>query len=346
MKQEINLIDVAKEANVSIATVSNVVNGKGRVSAQTVERVRQIIDRLGYTPNLLARNLKTNQSRLIGLVIPTVKPGRLQDNPFYWDLLAGIEEGARDRDFHIILAGIDEAGESFSFVKERKLDGLIVIGVGESSEAIGKLLETGVPCVFVDGYLRDPKRFQVILDDRLGGLLATQHLLELGHTRIAVLIGDVVLEQIHRYGVLQERWLGYRMALEEAGLPYDPELMIRFPTSLEGGYRTAEWLAGAKDVTAIFSFSDISAMGLLKGLRELGRSVPEDLSVIGFDDLFMSGYTSPSLTTISQNIAQKGLAAIRLLTDQIEGEPVLSRKVVLPVELKVRETTGKPPQPS
>lgn len=343
MKHSISITDVAKEAKVSIATVSNVLNGKGRVSPRTEKKVREAIERLGYAPNLLARNLKTNQSRLIGLVIPVVKPGRLQDNPFYWDLLSGIEEGARDRDFHIILAGIEESVESFAFVKERKLDGIIVVGANEGSAVIDRIAELNVPCVFIDGYLRDPKLYQVCLDDRLGGYLATRHLIELGHRRIAVLIGDIDLARIHGYGVLQERWSGYRMALEEAGIEYDPDLMIRLPTSLEGGYRAAEWLMNLEGATALFSFSDISAMGALKGLKDRGRKVPEHYSVVGFDDLFLSGYTFKALTTVSQNIHLKGHAAIRLLIDQIEGEPVISRKVVLPVELKVRETTGIAP---
>ncbi|MBD2847108.1 LacI family DNA-binding transcriptional regulator [Paenibacillus sp. IB182496] len=342
MKQDIRLSEVARAARVSIATVSNVINDKGRVSTATERRVRRAIEQLGYAPNLLARILKTNQSRLIGLVIPTARPGRLQDNPFYWDLLAGIEEGARDRDFHIILAGIEEGDETFAFVKERQLDGLIYVGASEEGGAVERVLELGVPCVFVDSYLRDARLYQVCLDDRLGGLLATQHLLELGHRRIAVLPGDIAPERLHRNGVLQERWSGYRLALEEAGVGYDPRLFMRYPTSMEGGLQAAAWLREAGDVTAVFSFSDISAMGIVKGLRQEGLGVPADISVIGFDDLCLSGYMSPALTTVSQNIVQKGLAAIRLLVDQIEQEAGFSRKVVLPVELKVRETTGTP----
>lgn len=341
MKQDISINDVAKEANVSIATVSNVLNGKGRVSGITERRVRKVIEELGYAPNLLARNLKTNQSGLIGLVVPTVKPGRLKDNPFYWDLLAGVEEAARERDFHIILAGIEESEETFSFVRERQLDGLIVVGAGEGSTAIERVQALDVPVVFVDNYIRNPKLYQVCLDDRLGGLLATKHLIEMGHTRIAVLIGDIQMERIQHYGVLQERWSGYRMALEESGIAYDPSLMIQYPTSVEGGYRAAEWLNQHDDVTAIFSFSDISAMGILKGLKESGRKVPGEVSVIGFDDLFMSGYTHPPLTTVSQNIQVKGMAAVSLLYNQMDRVSEFSRKVVLPVELMIRETTGK-----
>ncbi|GIP17870.1 LacI family transcriptional regulator [Paenibacillus montaniterrae] len=340
MKQEINIIDVAQLAKVSIATVSNVINGKGRVSTLTEKRVRKAIDELGYAPNLLARNLKTKRSGLIGLVVPTVKPGRLKDNPFYWDLLSGVEEYARERDFHIILSGFDEAEESFEFVKERQLDGLIIVGAGEQSSAIEKVLALNIPFVFVDNYLMNPDLYQVSLDDRLGGWLATKHLLELNHRNIAVHIGDIPLERIHQYGVLHERWNGYRLALEEAGIPYDSSLMIQLPTSAEGGQEAAGWLEKHSDVTAIFSFSDIAAIGILKGLKERGVNVPQDISVVGFDDLYMTAFTSPPLTTVSQNIVVKGIAAAQLLFHQIENSSHYSRKVVLPVELKVRETTG------
>lgn len=343
MKPDINIVDVAQAAGVSIATVSNVMNGKGRVSVATRQKIEKIIEELGYTPNLTARNLKTKRSDLIGLVVPTMQPGRLQDNPFYWDLLAGVEEGARDRKFHIILAGIDESTETFSFVKERRLDGLIVVGTNEGSQAVDRVLEIGLPAVFIDSYLADPKLLQVYLEDRKGSYQATRYLIEQGHRRIALLIGDIPLERIAYYGVLYERWLGYRDALDEAGIAYDPKLMIKLPTSLEGGYQAADRLTEIGDVTAIFSFSDVSAMGLLKRLRELGKGVPRDYSVIGFDNLFMSNYTSPSLTTVAQNILEKGQEAVRMLLDQIDGNPIVKRQVALPVDLIVRETTGAPP---
>lgn len=340
MKNEISIVDVAEAAGVSIATVSNVINDKGRVSEATRKKIEKIIIDLGYTPNLTARNLKTRKSDLIGVVVPTMQPGRLQDNPFYWDLLAGVEEGARDRNFHIILTGIDESVETFSFVKERQLDGLIVVGTNEGSQAIARIMELGIPTVFIDSYLSDPKLLQVFLEDRKGSYQATKYLIELGHRRIALLMGDIPLEQIPNYGVLHERWLGYRDALMEANISYDARLMIKLPTSLEGGYQAVDQLIDMPDVTAIFSFSDVSAMGLLKRLRERGKRVPDDYSVIGFDNLFMSNYTSPSLTTVAQDIVEKGQTAISMLLDQIDGNPIIERTIALPVDIIIRETTG------
>lgn len=340
MKNEVSIVDVAKVAGVSIATVSNVINGKGRVSGTTKENIERVIIELGYTPNLPARNLKTRRTHLVGLVVPMMQPGRLQDNPFYWDLLTGVEEGARDRQFHIILSGIDESTETFTFAKERRLDGLIVMGTNEGSQAVDRIVNLGMPAVFIDSYLKREDLYQVNLEDRKGSYRAIRYLIDQGHRRIALLIGDIPLERITYYGVLHERWLGYKDALAEAGILYDHALMIRLPTSLDGGYRAADQLIKLADVTAIFSFSDVSAMGLLKRLRELGKKVPEDYSVIGFDNLSISSFTSPALTTVSQNILEKGQEAIRMLLDQIDGNPVLERCKALPVELIIRETTG------
>jgi LacI family transcriptional regulator len=341
MKHDISISQVARVAKVSIATVSNVVNGKGRVSSATMKRVQKAIDELGYVPNLLARHLKTSQSRLIGLLVPTAKPGRIRDNPFYWDLLAGIEAEARDRSFHIILTGVEEEEEALAFVRERQLDGLLVAGAYQNLGAVDKIRRMDIPCVFIDSNLKDPHLYQVCLNDRLGGYLATKHLLELGHRRIALFIGDISMENIHQYGVLQERWLGYRMALHEAGLLYDPGLIICLPTSAQGGYMAVEWLTGANNVSAVFSLSDIAALGLMKGLRDKGWSVPKQILLVGFDDICLSGYALPGLTTVSQNIYMKGQAAMKLLMDQIESKSSFSRKVVLPVQLKIRETTAR-----
>lgn len=344
MNREVSIIDVARAANVSIATVSNVINNKGRVSDKTRQKVRKVIEELGYTPNLPARNLKTRKSDLIAIVVPTMQPGRLQDNPFYWDLLAGVEEGARDRKFNVILKGIDEQTETFAFAKERRLDGIIVIGTNEGSEAVDRVLNLGIPAVFIDSYLRDPSLYQVCLDDRRGSYLATRYLIGLGHRSIALLVGDIAMDRISYYGVLHERWLGYRDALEEAGIPYDPDLMIKLPTSLEGGCKAAERLVGMPGVTAILSFSDISAMGLLRGLKDKRKDVPGDYSVVGFDNLSVSHYTAPSLTTVSQNILEKGRTAVHMLLDQIDRNPVRERRKVLPVDLVIRETTGPAPE--
>jgi len=334
MQQRATIKDVARQAGVSIATVSNVLNGTGRVSSDTVRKVQQVIEELKFSPSMSARNLKDKRSHLIAVVVPFLEKGRLQDNPFYWQLVSGIEEGARNHHLQVILIGVDDK-ETFSFVHERHLDGLIVIGVFENSEVLKKILDLNIPCVFMDSYLSDPSLYQVYLDDELGGYIGTKHLIALGHRRIAVLTGKLV-----EGGVTYKRWQGYRRALMEADIPYSEDLIIEEPTSPMGGYHAAQIVGDAQNrISAVFAFSDVAAMGLIKGLHEIGLSVPQDVSVMGYDDIFYCEYMIPSLTTVRQDIVLKGQTAIKLL---LQGEKlkIEDRKVVLPVNLRVRQSTA------
>ncbi|MFC5703333.1 LacI family DNA-binding transcriptional regulator [Cohnella faecalis] len=333
---KVTIKDVARRANVSVTTVSNVLNNSGRTSPDTIRKVRQVIEEMEFSPSASARNLRDKKSHLIAVVVPFLEKGRLQDNPFYWHLVLGVEEGARNHRLHVILLGVDEE-ESFSFVQERHLDGLIVVGTYEQSPIFKKILSLDVPCVFMDSYLSDPNLYQIYLDDEVGGYLGTKHLISLGHRRIALLTGKIL-----EGGVSHMRWLGYCRAMEEAGLPYDPDLIREEPVSTIGGYQAAQYITDArKQITAVFVFSDVGAMGLIKGLHELGVQVPRDVSVVGFDDLFYTDYMLPSLTTVKQDIAERGNIAVQLLLDQISEELRYdSRKVVLPVSLKVRQSTA------
>ncbi|RBW69825.1 LacI family DNA-binding transcriptional regulator [Bacillus taeanensis] len=343
MKQRTSITNVAEKANVSIATVSNVINGKGRVSKKTVDRVNKVIKELGFSPSMAARNLKAISSHMIGVVVPTLgHKGRLHANPFYWDLVSGIEEGARDREFHVMLTSVVEGEETFSFVKERHLDGLIVVGGYEGMKSVEHLLSLDVPCVFVDSYLSNPDLYQVFLDDKAGGYMAAEHLTKLGHKRIAVITED----RGHRgsEGVNYNRYLGYKKALEEEGIPVEEELIFEkdVTTSAGSGYKVGrEVLAKLDDVTAVITFSDIMAMGLMKYLNEHHINIPHDISVVGFDGLFFTEYMSPSLTTIYQDTVRKGQEAMQLLLDQIDGKnSVVKRKIVLSPELRVGGSTA------
>ncbi|MEF2968904.1 LacI family DNA-binding transcriptional regulator [Paenibacillus sp. M1] len=335
MSNKVSIKDIAKIANVSIATVSNVINGTGRVSADTKNKVNKVIQELQFVPSASARSLKDKNSHLIAVVVPFVEKGILQDNPFYWELVRGVENGARNHEVQVILLGIDEH-EDFSFVRGRHLDGLIVVGVYEQSPAYRKILSLGVPCVFLDSYLSDPALYQVDLDDEAGGYLGTKHLIGLGHRAIAVLTG-----RLEQGGVNYFRYQGYLRALRESGIPENPDLVLEIDSSIQGGYQAAQRLGHHKDgITGVFAFSDVSAMGLIRGMHDIGMRVPEDVSVVGFDDIFYTQYMIPSLTTIRQDIVSKGQAAVTMLLDQINGTATTSRRVTVPVSLIVRQSTN------
>jgi len=339
LRKRITIKDIAREAGVSIATVSNVINKRGRVSPETSEAIWKIIQKRNYSPSMAARSLKAKRSHLIALVVPFLPKGKIQENPFFWQLLAGIEAGARNQQFHVIFTGLDNSSD-LSFAVDWHLDGLIVLGTYEGSPVVDEIDKLKIPCVFVDSYLEDEKRYQICLDDYMGGYLGTKHLIGLGHRKIMLLA-----DTLDRKGVNYHRWLGYKKALEESDIPYDPNLVcLDYSVNMMGGYYLAQKafqkINAADPLTAIFALSDVAAIGLIKGLCELGVSVPGDVSVMGFDDIQYAKFMVPSLTTISQDIFKKGQAAVSLLLDQIHNKDAAGeRRIVLPVELKVRQST-------
>lgn len=334
MNNKITIKDIAQIASVSIATVSNVMNGTGRVSATTSAKVNKVIQEMNFAPSASARNLKDKKSHLIAVVVPLLEKGMIQDNPFYWELVRGVEKGARNYQVQIMLLGIDET-ENFSFVQTRHLDGLIVVGVFEHSSTYEQISNLGVPCVFLDSYLSDPELHQVCLADEAGGYLGTKHLLGLGHQNIAILTG-----KLQEGGVNYFRYQGYLRALREHGIPSNDKLVFEESSSIQGGYQAAQKVSSYTDgISAIFAFSDVSAMGLIRGLYDMGWIVPRDISVVGFDDIFYTQYMIPSLTTISQDVAHKGKVAVTMLLDQIDGVPCTEKYITVPVSLVVRQST-------
>ncbi|WP_128893833.1 LacI family DNA-binding transcriptional regulator [Longirhabdus pacifica] len=327
--------DVANKAGVSIATVSNVINAKGRVSTQTIARVRKVIEELQYYPNLAARNLKDKKTHLIAVLVPLTDQSNIHDNPFYLELLSGIEKGARQSDLHVLLIGLKE-GDNLSFIHERNLDGIIVVGVHEHSLLYENITQLHVPCVFMDSYLNQCNYDQVNIDDQLGGYLATKHLISLGHRHIVLFGGERKNNSVYH-----SRWLGYRKALNEARIQYREKYAIESQVTMEAAYQCAQHcIATDREITAVCVGSDVAAMGFVKGLHDVGLHVPEHISVIGFDDLFFAHYMVPTLTTIYQNITEKGTKAVELLFEQIYEERFRpAKKVFVPIQLKIGQST-------
>lgn len=333
---KVTIKDIAREAGVSVATVSNVLNGKGRVSAETAERIQRIIAEKNFVPSTLARGLKNKNTQLISVIVPYLKRGNFEENPFFWQLISGVEMGTKDQEFNVMLTRVDRDND-LSFVRMHNVDGLIVVGIDAGSELYRSILDLKIPTVFMDSYIDQPGIYQVHNDDLLGGYLGTKHLISLGHTRIAVVAGS-----LSGRGVDYQRLLGYKKALAEAGLAYDERLVLENGGTMLGGYHAAQKIFSLPEqVTAAFVLSDIGAMGLIKGLNEMGKRVPEEISVVGYDDIFYTEYMIPSLTTIRQDIFKKGKTAAGLLLAQINGEPLPDANVLLPVELKVRASTAR-----
>ena len=338
MSKRITIKEVAADTGLSIAAVSYVLNGKEGVRPETRELVFSAVERLGYVPNYTARGLASHRSRLIGVCSPQTEPGSklMFDNPFYSKLFSSIEYECRQEGYHVIVSGTD-ADESFlKLAQQRSLDGMIIVG-SYSREFYSDLKKANMPVVLVDTYQNTEKFHEVRIDDRLGGYIATQYLLELGHRKIAFLSGT-----LREQGVTQLRFEGYLRALEENNIPYRKELVFPGVVSFQSGMESAERILNQRDeITAIFCTADILAIGAQKKALEMGRKIPEDLSIMGFDNLNISEYTSPSITTVGQDIELKGKLAVEIILDEINNLVQEPRCMVLPLEIIERQSTRR-----
>ncbi len=333
----VRLSDIAEAAGVSVMTVSNVMNGKrARVSDSTIARVREIADRLGYVPNIPARSLAASRSHIVGALVPVGENNSLLVSPHTVAVIGGVERQLRHRGYHVLLRGIESAGEIAEAIRGWSLDGAILVEFRESD--IDGIRVDGVPLVAIDSYSANPRTIGVRTDDRAGGRLAGARLAEAGHRRV-LFAGPAV----EGSGVVGERYAGFREACVAAGIaPAAIEVAEVIPT-FEDGRAFAERLRSEHpEVTAVFATADVLAIGIMAGLAAAGVVVPRDLSIIGFDDLDVSAYTAPGLTTIAQDMPAKVAEAARIILDEIEKGEGPREAVSLGVELVERGTVAPP----
>lgn len=335
MARRATLKDVAERAKVSTATVSYVLNDKKSISEQTKTRVYDAIRELNYVPDLNARSLSSRDSKLIGIVVPQTEPGSklMLQNDFYSEIVGSIEYYARQRGYHVIISATDVNESYLTLATERNLDGIIVIGM-YPDDFYRQMKKTQIPIVLIDSYCDDHYYHSIRIDDAYGSYLATNHVIGCGHKKIAFFCG-----QIKENGVIKKRLYGYQQALEEAGILYDPSLVYEGKVDYDSGIELARKLCkGKDDVTAVVATADILAIGAMKGFYEQGVSVPQDISIVGFDDLEISKYLTPGLTTVRQEISQKGEKAVELLLDNIQDSDMTKREIIIPVSLSCRES--------
>lgn len=335
MKKRATIKDVAKEANVSPATISYVLNGKENISEETKARVFAAMEKLSYVPNLSARGLVNNTSKLIGVVIPQTEPGStlLFHNNFYSEIMSSIEYHARLNGYHVLISATDANESYFSLAKQRNLDGIIIIGV-YPNQFFDDIKKTQIPIVLIDSYFDDHYFHSIQINDRYGGYIATKYLLDKGHRRIGIFTG-----RIKDGGVVKKRFDGYLDALKECGLAVNDKDIFEGTVDFDSGLILANKLIDKDtDITAVFCSADILAIGAMKGFHDRGIKIPDDISVIGFDDLVISQYVSPGLTTVHQNIASKGEEAVRLLFNSINGVQIGKQETILPICLTERNS--------
>lgn len=339
MKQKVNIYDIAQMTGVSPATVSNVINGRSqKVSETTRQRVLDCLQTTGYRTNLTARNLVTGRSMLVGVCLPLLEAGAtqsdlLENNPFYHEFIDGVERVLLEQGYECVVRGLDDKFKYLDWIQNRSLDGLIDLG-NFSNTVFEQIVGLNVPTVLVDNYNHRNESFDVVLgDDLQGGYLATRHLLELGHRKIGI-----VFNNIDTPGVDRQRYKGYEKALDEFGISERIlfQTVMDYSNGVKFGHRLAE---ENLPVTAMFCTADITAVGIAHGLEERGRSVPQDYSVVGFDDIKILQYITPQITTVRQKIFEKGCLSARVLLDKINNPEHTCQKTVLDAELVVRNST-------
>ncbi len=327
--------DIATLTGVSCTTVSNVIHGKpGRVSAETVAKIERAIQELGYVPNMSARSLVSNSSKVIALINHTVtrKDSNFMDDPFQASFVGIIESILREHGYYLMVRTVDTANELLTFLRNWNIDGLFITGIFRDS-FFDSLFSLTLPIVFIDSYVHHPNFCNVGLEDFQGSYTATKHLIEKGHKKIAF-----ASPSIRDGGVLQERFLGYRAALTEYSIPFDQNLVFEYEMDLESCKALTAQLIQIPELTAVVTTADIMAAGVMTGLRDAGVRVPDDLSIVGFDDLNISQMLTPPLTTIHQDMMEKGRLAVNFMIQKLEGKTLSQTEIALPIHLVERQS--------
>jgi len=329
---KVTIYDVAREAGVSIATVSNLINNKGHVSEKTKKHVLEVMERLNYQPNFLASALTGKQTYTLGLVVPDIS------NPYYGQLARAIESRAIELGYSVILCSTYHEEERIrkyiSLLQQKKVDG-IMIGTGEGDNIFEQLNKLEIPIALVGRDIPAISVTSVLVDDFVGGYLATKHLVELGHKKIGIITENFKVINTN------ERLRGYKFALEEAGIPFCDQLLKTCDFTVESGkIKTVELLQNsAIRPSAIFACNDLLAIGVIQAAKEMNLRVPEDLSVVGFDNIMFASYTDPPLTTVAQPIDQIGMKAMDLIVDEINKKEKIKQRITIRPELVIRQST-------
>jgi len=326
--------DVARRAGVAVSTVSHVINETRFVRQETRARVLAAIEELGYQRNSVARSLRRKKTHTIGLVIPD------NANPFFAEVARGIEDVSYAHDYSVILCNSDrDLRKELSYVNilvEKQVDGIILVSAGVSTEHIVALQERQKPVVVVDREIPDVNVDSVLTDNWGGGYEAVCYLIDFGHRRIGCISGPSELAPS------AERVGGYKAALSNNGLEWEDNLIVRGDFQSASGYHAIEVLLSLPEPpTAIFACNDLMAIGAMARAIELGYRIPEDLSVIGFDDIALASFANPRLTTVVQPKYQMGTLAAEILLQRIGNRSFATRREVLSTELVVRNSTGQ-----
>ena len=332
---KVTIKDVAKRAGVDPSTVSRIINNDPKLSVREETRLRilETIRELGYQPNSIARNLRLNTSGTIGMLIPDIT------NPLFPAVIKGVESFSSEKDLSLILCNTGDLPEKelkmIRFLLNRRVDGLLLASVHMRDETIAEVEKSGVPYVLVNRGNRKDAGAYVVADNAAGAKMAVRHLIDLGHRKIAHIAGFLYTDS----GI--ERLEGYRKELNLADIRLDSEYIVEAGYSELGGYKAMNKLLLLPDPpTAVFAVNDLTAMGALLAMNEHGVRVPEDISIVGFDDIWVVERITPALTTVKVPLYEMGYLAMNMLFQKMKEVPIEQERIILESSLVVRRSTA------
>ncbi|OBZ10846.1 LacI family DNA-binding transcriptional regulator [Bacillus sp. FJAT-26390] len=334
----VTIKDIAKAASVSVTTVSRALNGYDDVNEGTRHKIKTIANQLGYSPNMAARSLISKKTKTLGLLLSNVTRDSSKDN-IAFEVLCGINDRSGELDYDLVLFSTTPQKQRMKSYKtlcqERGVDGVIIMGIRLDDPYLKEIVSSDIPCVLIDITLQGPNVGYVTSDNTHGAFTAVKHLLESGHRQIAMINGHAQAD------VSLLRLKGYREALAEYGIPFDESLVVDGRFSEHGGKLAASQIFTSRsDVTALFCASDLMALGALQTAKDMGKIVPDDISIIGFDNIDLTAYCTPALTTVHQHKYELGFEAAQVLIDLLEGKDVVHH-VMLDTTLISRDSVRK-----
>ena len=326
--------DIARLAQVSTSTVSHVINGSRFVSDEIREKVMRIVAELNYTPSAVARSLKVRETKTIGLLVTAT------NNPFFAEVMAGVEQYCQQHQYNLIIATTGGDGkrlkQNLQTLINKQVDGVLLM-CGDSRFQADMELEVSLPLVVMDWWFTELNADKILENSEYGGYLATKSMVDAGHQKIGIITGNL------RKSVAKNRLQGYKKALSEANIVLNPDWIVESHFDFEGGIVGAQKLLSLSDrPTAIFCCSDTIAIGAYQAIQNQGLRIPQDISIMGYDDIELARYLFPSLSTISQPKAELGRLAVETLLQRIQEPNENYRTLVLEPACILRESVSSP----
>lgn len=326
--------DIARLAQVSTSTVSHVINGSRFVSDEIRDKVMRIVVELNYTPSYIARSLKVKTTKTIGLLVTAT------NNPFFYEVMAGVEQYCQKNQYNLIIATTGGDGkrlqQNLQTLIHKQVDGVLLM-CGDSRFQADMELEVSLPLVVMDWWFTELNADKILENSEYGGYLATKSMVDAGHQKIGIITGNL------RKSVAKNRLQGYKKALSEANIVLNPDWIVESHFDFEGGIVGAQKLLSLSDrPTAIFCCSDTIAIGAYQAIQNQGLRIPQDISIMGYDDIELARYLFPSLSTISQPKAELGKLAVETLLQRIQEPNENYRTLVLEPACILRESVSSP----